>query len=750
VLVALVALALAAAAPPLSVPLTVEETAGVPRRQAPASASVPLPRGRIASPDAVWLAAPDGQAVTVQAEALERWSDGSVRWLLLDFLADVPAGSHRTYALRTGKPPKSPPGPRLAVRDARTAPRLDAGPIQLAVAAPGSGALGELVRGEDRRPIELAAVALEGGGHGGPPVRARVVTTSEGPVRGEVLIGGHYPDGLAFEVRVAAFAGQSFVRVRHTLTNLGDAHYARIRSLALAFPGTYARGALGVDAGSRAFVPLDGTHELRHADASPALLDGEPAGRRAEGWARAADGDTLLTVVAPSFWQEYPKAFRLGRERIALDLFAADGTPIAFGTGAAKTHELWIALERTDDATAPADLATALASPLVALPPPAWIVDSRALRDAIDPAMPGARDFLARLATAYARYRDRVRTERWDDGPPVPCKERTSEHPRVGLYGLLNWGDWQFPGYRDQGRGCDGWGNLEYDLPAVLALAWAATGSRTFYDGLVPAARHYRDVDVAHHWPGRPEWVGFNHPHKASHFALEAKETVDLGHTWTEGLVDFYRLTGETRALQAARGIADALVPFVGRAKNPRQFGWPMLALIAVHETTGERRYLEAARDYARGAMAAFEPTPAAGDWKMGILADGLAAVHAATDDRALRDWLVRYSDVLVAEPARFVDPRYALPLGYVAALTGDARQQARALAVVRTMKVGEWGKPLAATGRTGFRILAGLGRRASLRPEDPKPSSPPARGGGVTPGRAAPPRGSRPAPRRP
>jgi len=63
----------------------------------------------------------------------------------------------------------------------------------------------------------------------------------------------------------------------------------------------------------------------------------------------------------------------------------------------------------------------------------------------------------------------------------------------------------------------------------VLALAYAATGSRLFLDGLVPAARHYRDVDIIHHAPGHPDWLGLNHPHKALHFAFEAPEKVDLG-----------------------------------------------------------------------------------------------------------------------------------------------------------------------------------------------------------------------------
>ena len=56
----------------------------------------------------------------------------------------------------------------------------------------------------------------------------------------------------------------------------------------------------------------------------------------------------------------------------------------------------------------------------------------------------------------------------------------------------------------------------------------------------------------------------------------------------------------------------------------------------------------------------------------MGILADGIAAVHALTGSEALRTWLVRYADALVAAPDRFADPRYALPLGYLAAITGN------------------------------------------------------------------------------
>jgi hypothetical protein len=410
-----------------------------------------------------------------------------------------------------------------------------------------------------------------------------------------------------------------------------------------------------------------------------------------------------------------------------LDLLAAGDDPVQLGSGAAKTHELWIALEAEDVARPPAELAAALRAPLVASVPAEWSMASRALPLALAPDGPGAHDFLVRLARAVADYGQYVQSERWDDGSPVPCAAAV-ERPRVGLYGALNWGDWQFPGYRDDDSGCDAWGNLEYDLPQVLGLGWAATGSRLFWDALVPAARHYRDVDIIHHSAEHPDWVGLNHPHKASHFAFESPKKVDLGHTWAEGLVTYHRLTGEARALEAARRLADALAPRASRARNPRQFGWPMLALVAVHGATGEHRYLDAARAYADGGLAAFEPSPAAGDWKMGILADGLAAVHAATGDERFRRWLVAYANAYLEAPGRFADARYALPLGYLAALTGDERYARAALAAARAVRLGTWGKPLAAMGRTGFRLLAPLQSMPGRASAPPSPAMPPGR----------------------
>ena len=728
---ALLALGLAcdahAAPARLAVALGLGETAGVRREAWPAAASVPLPRGRLRDPG-LWVAAPGGRETAAQARVLERWPDGSIRWLRVDFLADVAAGGQATYTLHDGPPPHPLRGGIRREERAETRV-LDTGPLQVTV--PGTGTtLAELAAGSHRVPIALPALHVEGAAPATATV-ARLAVESVGPVCTELLVTGRYPQGIDYEARLAVFAGQPWIRLQLTVTNVADAEFAPIRSLALAFAGPFARAALGIDAASRAFTDLGADrHELVQTDAEPVQVDGERAGRHGDGWVRAIAKDTALTVVSRYFWQEYPEAIEVTADRLRLDLLAGRDTPVLFGTGAAKTHELWVALEPLDGATAPATLAAGLRAPLLALPPAEWIVASRALPQALDPAAPGARDFLARLATAVGKYQANARTERWDDGPPIPCTARTAEHPRQGFYGVFNWGDWNFPGYRDHADGCDAWGNLEYDLSQVLGLAWAATASPLFLETLVPAVRHYRDVDVIHHAPGHPQWVGLNHPHTAMHFTFGKPAYVDLGHTWTEGLLTYYRLSGETRALDAARGIADALRPLAAHADNPRKLGWPMIALVAVYDATGERSYLGAAQAYADAALRAYRPSPAGGDWKMGILADGLAAVHAATGDDRIRRWLVSYADTLLASPRRWTDPRYALPLGYLAAASGDRRYRAAALDVASHLTIPALGKQLAIAGRTGFRLLAPLAA--------------------ATPSPAAPPRPSAPAPRRP
>jgi hypothetical protein len=102
----------AVAAADLDVPLIVWDTAGVVRSQEICSSGIPLPCGALKEPEGIAVFNADGKAVPAQFRVLERWrekADGrddlSVKWLLVTFLADVPADKSASYRLRLGQNP---------------------------------------------------------------------------------------------------------------------------------------------------------------------------------------------------------------------------------------------------------------------------------------------------------------------------------------------------------------------------------------------------------------------------------------------------------------------------------------------------------------------------------------------------------------------------------------------------------------------------------------------------------------------
>ena len=706
--------------------MRIAEAAAVARHAEPATTGVPFPRGAVRDIAAIWVADAAGAVVPSQATVLERWPDGSLRWVLVDALVNAGANGEALYVVREGAP-RIATGPRLRLEQTPDGTTIDTGVLRVTVPASGDALASAVELGGQRvGRIPLPALVVESA-HDRDPTGEPPRVETDGPVRAELLLRGRWPDGAAYEARLAAFAGQPVVRLRYTLTNMGFASSLSIRRLGVSAPGAFTAGAFGIGGAVRRFAPLTDPHALRQPDADVAQLDHVPTGGRADCWVSGTGSQGTTLLVSPSCWQQYPQELAISQDALRLDLLAGGEEPVGLGRGAAKTHELWFVFQPPAGGTPPRDVAAGLASPLIPQVDPRWVVRTGALGQSLAPEDAGAGSFLRRLGEAFRRYQARGAAERWDEGPPGDCVARISEHVHTGFFGALNWGDWNFPGYRDRTKGCDAWGNLEYDLTQVLGLGWVATGKRPMWDAFVAAALHYRDVDIIYHDPEHPDRVGLNHPHKVGHFLPETTQNVDLGHAWLEGLITHYRLTGERRSLDAARAMGDALAGRVGKAGNPRQFGWPMIALAALADSTGDARYRDAATRFAEPALQAFDPTPSAGDWKVGILADGLAAVQAVAPAGERLTWLTRYADALVTAPAdRFPDARYALPLGVLAGWTGDARYRDRALTVAEGLEIGDWGKALAIGGRTGFRLLGPLAAtQASRASVTPAPAAP-------------------------
>jgi hypothetical protein len=709
------------AGPPIQPPqatLDVQESLGLARTQWPITAGVPFPRGSVPDPARLVVKDDSGRTMPVQTRVLSRWQDGSVRWALLDWQTDLEARQTRRFRVAPGEPVGTAGGVKVRERDDRI--DVDTGPLQFSVPKNRFAWLQEArLKGVDVLSGPVVSFFNIDGRRVDGQIPNAVTVTEAGPLRVRLEIRGHYGAPFDYVIRIDAFANQPFVRVLHSFEQHSPDPYTTVRQIGVTVPLTL-RALPWYRAGRKNAVQLSGKlaaggFSLFQEDNDHLVVAGARRAGHAAGWIDAGDEKHGVAIAARFFWQQYPQSFQVQTSGITYSLWAPEAPPVKVGMGAAKTHEVLLYFHGSKPP--PQVTLAALVEPVLAWVDPNWTVASGALRNSIAPS-PTTKSFLENIDAAYRRYLNNADKELWDDSGQVRCPDPMHERPRHGFYGMLNWGDWNYPGYHDTTKGCDAWGNLEYDMTQVLALAYAATGTRAYYDGMVAAARHFMDVDRIHYQYEHPNWIGMNHPKDPLHFAFELGG-VDLGHTWVEGLLSYYYLSGDERALEAARGIADYLVNRLHAGVtwgNPRQWGWPQIALVAAFEATGDAKYRSAAQDYARKGMAA-HASGKTKDWKLGILAEGLAYTHSLTHDDAIGHWLSRYA--AANSRGTNVDSRFLPAVAYVARIQNRSDYARAASSRLARLKFGNWGKPFTIAGRIGFALLA------SARPAAPAPAAP-------------------------
>jgi len=685
-----------------NVAVQVAEPAGVARSNWPLVVNVPFPRGALRDRSSLSLRR-GARGLPTQVQLLASWPDGSVRWVRID--SSISLRPHETAKLTVVRAPGTPPERPLTIAKTARAIEVNTGAVHFRIPRDRFAIADDLGMGRGMAPTIGAITASMVVDHrvrpAGPPSAVEVLEA--GPVRGLIELNGPFGPDFSYITRIEVYAGSPFIRVRHTYVKTGGSRGSKLERLSIDVP--FATEIAGrYNAGRERGKPLHGELDsgnsvvLAQPDNLYFLRDGEKFDGRLSGWFELAGKKAAVGVAARWFWQEYPKAVSMGTRGITYDLWSPVAPPVNIGIGSAKTHEFVIWL--TPRGSIGKAGAPAVARPLRGNVDLGWIASSGALNDGVDPR---ATDFDETLLQAARRVRKRNAHERWDDCGHEQCGGSIPQVPRTGAYGMLNWGDWNFPGYHDTVKGTDAWGNLEYDTTEVLALTYAATNDPEVFDAMVAAARHFMDVDTVHALPARSEWVGMNHPKNPLHFSF-ALGGIDIGHTWTEGLVSYYLLTGDARGLQVAKGIADYLTRRLGAVLrgNPRQWGWPQIALLGVYDVTGEARYLSAAQGYARAGMRA-HPATGKFHWKLGILADGLAQTHRYAGGAEIEQWLRSYAERVMSQ--QYDDSRFYPGVAYAAALTNNPQWRTAALRRLKSLDLGSWAKPFSINGRVGARI---------------------------------------------
>lgn len=186
--------------------------------------------------------------------------------------------------------------------------------------------------------------------------------------------------------------------------------------------------------------------------------------------------------------------------------------------------------------------------------------------------------------------------DKLDDDVEIALISKCDAHARC--YGMLNWGDTWDSNYTMQGRGNGRvvWSNNEYDFPHACALIYARTGIRRFLDYLIVTATHWMDVDVCH-YSDNPLYIGGQWEHTAGHCK---NGLMVCSHEWCEGLLDYYHFTGDERGLETAIGIGNNVLRLLetpmyatpGEA-NARETGWALRTLTALYVETYDEKWLK-------------------------------------------------------------------------------------------------------------------------------------------------------------
>ncbi|NQU11484.1 hypothetical protein HQ590_11875, partial [bacterium] len=142
------------------------------------------------------------------------------------------------------------------------------------------------------------------------------------------------------------------------------------------------------------------------------------------------------------------------------------------------------------------------------------------------------------------------------------------------------------------------WVNNEYDVIHCLATECLRTGDLSLFQRLRWFARHAIDVDFLHYSDHR--WLNRATPaHSERHTSTGAYPS----HFWTQGLTQYYLLTGDPDALEVIVALAEKTIENLERPATKelysglnREIGWGILTMICASEASGIKKFDRFAR----------------------------------------------------------------------------------------------------------------------------------------------------------
>jgi hypothetical protein len=587
----------------VSVPLLIE-TDGDCQVSQPVTVGIPFARGSLAEPSSLRLFGPTEQ-IPLQTQALASWSDGSVKWLLLDFLADSLRKGTNAWTLASSRGEElSRPAHRLVVTEAANSIVVQTGFAEFHLCRNRLQPFTQVrVGGKDLLEPDAGEVVLTGPNGRKKTARIeQVVVESPGPVRATVRLQGRFAgrSALRFVLRLCFYAATGLVRLtltvhnprraRHTggLWDLGDGGSVSFRDLSMqcrlrttecqrtvwraepsATSRTLENGSLEIYQDSSGGANWQSRNHVNREGRVPCSFRGyrvrtggeETFGLRGNPLLTLTSGAGSVSASIPEFWQQFPKAIETDGGHLRLRLFPEQfGDLFELQGGEQKTHTVWLHFGPPEQTPVVLDW---VHQPARAHAAPEWYEASGAIAylTPTSPTRPTPMDAL--LAGALH-----------GDDSFFAGREIIDE------YGWRNYGDvyadHEALYYKGPPPVVSHYNN-QYDVLYGTILQYLRSGDPGWVDLFAPLARHVIDSDIYHTERDRPAYNGgmFWHTdhyrdagtstHRAYSRANQLAGASYGGgpcneHNYTTGLLHCYYLTGDPTARDAAIGLANWVV----------------------------------------------------------------------------------------------------------------------------------------------------------------------------------------------
>lgn len=542
-----------------------------PAGRGPVTTGIPFPRGALTDPAKLVLRDARGAVVALQARTLDRWPDGSARWVLLDWIAEAGAAPYRVSA---GEPVAVAPDVKPALA-----------PLPQLLIEWGDGPTS----------VALEAAHIE---HAGPVRTTATWRDALGP--------------LDVSARLHFFAGLSAVRIELTIRNpnraihpgglwdLGDAGSVFLKDVSLSFAlpaGEAARVRCSPETGAAVeefAAPVElyqdssgganwrSTNHLNRKREVPTRFRGytlkggaqERSGLRATPVAILDTGKHTVGVAVPHFWQNFPISVDSAESSLNIHLLPRQYSDVhELQGGEQKTWTFAVAFGA--DAT-PESLEW-FRAPARAFASPQWYCASGALPYLTPKAGDPHSDYL-KLVDAAIEGAD------------------TFDHKReqIDEYGWRHFGDIYGDHEAVYGTGPEpmvSHYNNQYDPVAGFAYQFLRSGNLVWLRHMQELAQHVIDIDIYHttqdksayngglfwhtyHYAAADTGTHRSYPRSLlqmkgmpgldpnSEKAKRSKHIYAAGggpaneHNYTTGLMLHYFLTGSEQAREAALGLA--------------------------------------------------------------------------------------------------------------------------------------------------------------------------------------------------